>query len=169
MSVLHQRFKYWAVAQICFDRLTQLCWLKYWALAQIRFDASVQLCWFKYWALAQICFDRSVQLCWLKYWTLAQIRFDRSAQLCWYKYWAVSALGKPWATSLSIGESRAPLAPCLRREEENFRFKIKPGLRWRGWPRERDCVLEQQERKANPVQRERSLVSHRRVSIFNAL
>merc|ERR1711899_269963 len=34
--------------------------------------------------------------------------------------------------------------------------------RRRGGPRERDCVLEQQERKANPVQRERSLVSHRR-------
>merc|ERR1719499_823536 len=34
--------------------------------------------------------------------------------------------------------------------------------RWRGGPRERDCVLEQQERKANPLQRERPLVSHRR-------
>merc|ERR1711936_268207 len=36
--------------------------------------------------------------------------------------------------------------------------------RRRGGPRKRDCVLEQQERKANQVQRERSLVSHRRVS-----
>merc|ERR1711899_412123 len=40
--------------------------------------------------------------------------------------------------------------------------------RWRGGPRERDCVLEQQERKANPVQRERSLVSHRRSGLATA-
>merc|ERR1711936_1107492 len=40
--------------------------------------------------------------------------------------------------------------------------------RRRGGPRKRDCVLEQQERKANPVQRERSLVSHRRSGLAPA-
>ena len=37
-------------------------------------------------------------------------------------------------------------------------------FRWSCWPRQRSCFVEQPECQADPIQRERSLVSHGRVS-----